>query len=157
VVTGEKNLDDRSEKEEEDGEDGDGEARCVQAANIAPVTSTRSVLATEASSERSVDNALAFAGAMAGVVCDCGKAAREQNVEQDSDESEESDATQAEGEEDTEDGVQDGSARHAFNGLLPYWNVNVLVGQDGEEVAVDAENNGSASEFEETQASLAEA
>lgn len=45
-------------------------------------------------------------------------------------------------EENSEQGVQAGSARQSFNGLFPCWNVNIMVGKDGQEVGVDAEYDG---------------
>lgn len=93
---------------------------------------------------------------MAGVVCDGRETSDEADVEDDGDEGEESDAAQEERQENAEDEVQAGGARHALNSLLPCWNVDVLVGENRQEVAVDTEDDGSAGELEETQASLAE-
>lgn len=157
VMAGEKELDNRSEDEEEDGEDGDREAGSVQAADVTPCARTRSVLARKASPKRGVDDATARVGPMAGVVCDRGEASSEENIQEDGDGSEEGDTTQAESEENAEDGVQDGCARHAFNGLFPCRNMHVLIRENGEEVAVDAEHDSRARKFEEAQASLAEA
>lgn len=156
VVAGEKELDSGGDEKEEDVDNRHGEAGRVQAAHIAPVSSSRSGLTAEARAEGSVDDAFACVGAMAGVVRDGCKASDEANVEDDGDESEESDAAQEERQEDAEDEVQAGGARHALNGLLPCWNVDVLVGQNREEVAVDTKDDSSAGELEETQASLAE-
>lgn len=94
---------------------------------------------------------------MAGVVGNRGETANEEDIEKDGKDGEDGDAAEEDGEEDAEDEIQDGSARHALNSLLPGWNVHVLVGEDREEVAVDAEDDGCAAKLQEAQASLAEA
>ena len=75
---------------------------------------------------------------MASVVGDCEEASGKENVEYHCDEAEEGNAAEEEGEDDAEDGVQNGGTAHAFNCFLPCWNVGIVLGEDGEEVGVDA-------------------
>jgi hypothetical protein len=156
VVLGQRELHGGGDEEEEDVEDGHGEAGSVQGASIAPVTSTESIFARQASADRSIDNTLAGVGTVARVVGDGGETADEAEIEEDGDEGEEGNAAEAESEKNSEDGVENGSARHALNGLFPCWNADVVLGEDGQVVAVDAQDDGSSSELDDSQASLAE-
>lgn len=45
-------------------------------------------------------------------------------------------------EEDGEQGVQDGNTRYSLNSFLPSWNPKVVVGENGQEVGVNAEDDG---------------
>lgn len=90
-------------------------------------------------------------------VCDRGEAANEADVEEHGEECEEPHAAKAKSKEDAEDGVETGRTGHALNGLFPRWNGNVMFGQNGKVVAVDAQDDGSASELEDAKACLAEA
>lgn len=71
-----------------------------------------------------------------------------QNVEKNADECKERLSTKAAGEEHSEDGVEHDTARHAGHGLLPCGNALIAISLDGQEVAVDAENDARAAEFE---------
>jgi len=157
VVADEEKLNGGGDEEEEDVEDRHGKAGGVQAANIAPVAGARSVLTAQARAKGRVDDALARVGTMARVVGDGGETSDKAQIEKDGEEGEGGDAAEAESQDDAEHCVQDCTARHALDRLFPSGNVHVLVGQDGEEVAVDAEDDGRAREFQHAQASLAEA
>jgi len=157
VVARKQHLDDCGNQEEENVQDSQSEAGSVQAADVSPVTGTRSRLAGEANTQRSVDNAFARVGTMARVVCNGSKAANEADVKEDSDEREDRDASEEQGEQNTEDGVQHTGTGNALNGLLPCWDVDIVSREDCEVVAVNAEDDGCRGELNESQASLAEA
>lgn len=157
VVAGQEELDDGGDEEEEDVDEGDGEDGGVQAADVAPVAGARGVLVVGAPAEGGVDEALAGVGPVAGVVGDGGEAADEADVEEDGDGGEEPDRPQEEGQQDAEDQVQAGRARHALDRLLPRRDVDVVLGQHRQKVAEDAEDDGRAGEFDDAQAGLAEA
>lgn len=91
----------------------------------------------------------------AAVVCtvprkhsDGDEGAGEEDVEDDAEECEEHLAAKEAGEQDREDGVQDSGSREALDGLGPIVDGRITVGEDRQEVTVDAEDDSSAAEFE---------
>ena len=157
VVLDKHELPDGRDEEEEDGNDCNSKGCSVEGAGVAKVESARSRGVAGTSAERGVDDAFAGVCTVAGVVGDCRKAACEEDVEKDGDEAEEGDAAQTEGQEDTEDGVEDGSTAHALNCFLPCRNVGIVVGEDCEEVGINAQDDGSSAEFENAKTCGAEA
>lgn len=156
VVAGEEELDDGGDEEEEDVDERHGKYGRVQAAHVSPVACTGGLFVVDAPAQGGVDESLARVGAVAGVVRDGGEAPDEADVEEDGDEGKEPDRAEEDGQQDAEDQVQAGGAGHALNGLFPCGDVDVVLGQHGEEVAEDAEDDGGACEFEDAQTSLAE-
>ena len=75
---------------------------------------------------------------MAGQDGDGNEAADKQDVEKDSSEGEEGDATEAAGEDGGSDCVEDCNARDSLDGLFPRGNALITVGAHAEEVRVDA-------------------
>ncbi len=126
VMADEEEIEGGADQEEEDSQDGDGEACGVEAASIAIVTSSRSCLVVESCTYGRADYATAFVGSVTRIVRDDSKAGCEKDIENDSQEAEEGLATEEEREDDAEDGIQDGSACHALNSLLPCWNRDVV-------------------------------
>lgn len=134
VMTSQQELEDSSHQEEENGTNGDGEAGGVQAACITIVARARSCFSGQAITDGGIDKTSAAVGTVAGIVGDGGKASGKADVEEDGDEGEDSDTAQAQGEENTKDGVQSRSTGHTLNGLLPGRDGHVMSRQDGEEV-----------------------
>lgn len=62
--------------------------------------------------------------------------------------------TQTACEDGREDQIQDSCSRDTLNCLLPCWNVPVPVGQNGQEVGVEAQDDGSTAEDESVQRAL---
>lgn len=94
---------------------------------------------------------------MAGEVCNSDEASNEGDVKNQADDAEDSDTSQAASENDGADGVKDCGARNALDGLLPVGDGKVAISKDGEEVTVDAEDDGSAAEGERVEHSLEDA
>lgn len=114
-------------------------------------------MVVQPSAQGGVDDAAALVGAVSSVVCDGSEAANEAEVKDDGQGGEHGHTANAECQEDAEEGVQDCGAGHTLYSLLPCWDMGVVISQDGEEVAVDSEDDGCAGEFEESEACLAEA
>lgn len=106
VTTSQQELETGADGKEENAEDGDGKACGVQAADVSPFARTRGLCVARAAAEGSVDNALAGVGSVSGIVGNGRKAADEADVEEDGNVGEECDAAEAEGEEKSEDGVE---------------------------------------------------
>ena len=141
-------------------DDGDGETGSVEAADGAEGCRVGVLLALAAETvlgvfwavaERRVDVASARRRAVTGENGDGDHGAAAEDVENYAEESEDGLAAQAAREQDGEDGVENHAARHASHGLLPYRDGAIAIGLDGEKVAVDAEDDAGAAEFERVQ------
>lgn len=145
-------------------DDGDGKSRRVDSARepqvrevcdgLAPAE-TKPVLPVPGAvvvgrpvAERGGDVAGAGICAVAGEDGEGDEGGAEAEVEEHGDEGEELDAAEAAGGEDCENGVEDGDAGDALDGLPVARDGEVMVGEDGEEVGVDAKDDGCAAEFE---------
>lgn len=84
--------------------------------------------AGRAVTERSVDIASAAGSTIAGENSDSNHGTAAENVEDQSEESEEGFASKEASEDDSEDGVKNCSTRETGNGLLPAGNVDIAVG-----------------------------
>lgn len=105
VMADQQELKSCTDQEEEQSQDGDSEASSVQAADVAPITSTRCCFTAETRADRSVDETTAVVGTITGVIGNGGKATNEADVEEDGDVAKESNTAKAKGEKDAEDGV----------------------------------------------------
>jgi hypothetical protein len=147
-------------------DDGDGEARSVEAADGTQRSRVRVLIARAAKAvlgggvsraKRCVDVTGALGRAVAGEDCDGDHGAAAQEVHDDGEESEKALASEEAREQDSEDAVQHNRARHALNRLLPSWNGLVAIGLHGEEVTVDTEDDASAAELERVEEGRANA
>lgn len=68
------------------------------------------------------------------------KTADEADVEDDGDEGEEGNAAETQGEDDSEDGVEDSGSGHALNGADPCGNWELVIFEHDEEVGEDCED-----------------
>lgn len=82
---------------------------------------------------------------------ECNEGTTEADVEDDGEEGKEADAAEEAGQQDGQDGVDNRDSRQALNSLPVARDGNVAVGENGQEVRVDSENNASAAEFEEVE------
>lgn len=94
---------------------------------------------------------------MAGQDGDGNEATDEEDVEKDGSEGEEGDATEAAGENNCSDGVEDSNTGDTLNGLLPCRDALVAVCAHAEEVRVDAEYDGGATKADEVERGLKQA
>ena len=90
---------------------------------------------------------------MACVVCNGSEAASEEDVEDDAQEAKDANATEAQSEDNREEGVENTGARHALNSLLPGWDRHIVLRKDSEEIGINAEDDGGTCEFENAKAS----
>jgi len=159
VVLVDEELEGDGDEEEEGSDNGDSEASSVEVANrskrcrvsvlIALSIAAESLLGVLISvTKRSLDVALARRCAVAGHDSNGNHGTAAEEVEDHAEHSEDGLSAEEAGQEDCEDGVEDHGARETLNRLLPSWDGDVAVGLDGEEVAVDAEDDSSAAKFE---------
>jgi len=157
VVTDESNLKSGCAEEEEGSDDGDGEYCGVESAGKTEVDVVNAVVARRQSgSKRSSNGTSALVCALTSKDGDCKESTNEEDVQDDGNECEETDAAQEAGQEDCKDHVESSSATDSFNCLLPCRDVGVMVRKDGKEVGVDPENDSSAAEFQEVKGCLRE-
>lgn len=144
-------------------DDGHGEAGLVEAAggaeaglvgDLLTVVGTKAIGAKAvaslgvAAAERGVDVAGAGLDTITGQDGEGDEGTSEDDVQEHSEESEEADAAKERGQDDGGDGVDDGDTSNTLDGLLPVGNGTVAVGEDGQEVRVEAEDDGGTAEAE---------
>lgn len=139
-------------------DDGHGESSRVQAAGEGKIRRVADVCPAQAVADRCahVGVVRARTSAVAGHDGDGDEGTAEQHIEDDSNEGEEGDTAEEAGQENREDEVQAGRAGQALNGLLPCWDVAVVVVVPPQEPRVDAEDDAAAAELEGVEEGLEE-
>ena len=111
-------------------------------------SSARRVHVRETTSQRRIDRPRAAVRSITVVVRDRGEAADEADIKHDGQQREEGDSAQADGQQHGENAVQHRGAGHALDGLLPFWNVQVIMGEAGEEVGKAAQDEDGGEELD---------
>lgn len=147
------------EKSDLRSENGDGEAGSVELADgaeggrvgvlVALIVAAKALLGVLVSvTERRLDVTGARRGTITGHDSDGNHGTAAEEVEDHCEHGEDGLSTEEAGQQDCKDGVENHSAGETLNGLLPSRDSDVAISLDREEVAVNAENDPSAAEFE---------
>lgn len=141
VVSNKSDLDGSGNGEEEAVDNRNSEYSRVQSASIVECVAIDGIVIVGAVADRSSDVTTAAACTILGHNSHSNESADEENVKDYCDETEEADATQEAGKENTKDCVKTSCAADTLNSLPLVLNWQIVVCEDCEEVGEDAQRN----------------
>jgi len=164
VVLHEDELHDGSDEEENSTGNGDSEDSLVKLASeaeagvvVVSTLSERNGVAGRSVTERSSDIVAAALGSLAGQDGNGNHATHAEDIEEQTKNGQESDASQAAGQECSTNGVQSNATSDTFNCLPLGGDIEVVVCKDSQEETEDADDDGGTAEAECVESSLQQA
>jgi hypothetical protein len=131
-------------------DDGDRKRNLLQHAGHAKGNSRVGLVVARAFAERGVDLALAGLRAVACEHSDGDHDTDEADIERDRDKGEKGDTAKTAGQDGAQQSIEGGRARHALDSLNPSVDLLVIVGESGQVVGEDAEDDGGVEALEDT-------